>query len=97
MSLRIAIDYDDTFTADPVFWAKFIGKAREFGHLPMIVTCRHNTPETLHHIDEHLEEHGCMVPVFMSSLVAKRPYMEDRGINVDIWIDDKPESVKEGR
>ncbi len=30
--LTIAIDYDDTYTADPVFWDKFIQLAQNHNH-----------------------------------------------------------------
>lgn len=90
----IALDYDDTYTADPDLWDSFIENAVNSGHRVIVVTCRRDTRENR---DE------CRVPDiawndhFFTNLSPKRWYMEDKEISVDIWIDDLPESIKEGR
>jgi hypothetical protein len=97
MSLNIAIDYDDTFTADPAAIAALVNLMKGYGHHVMVVSCRRNTGDNVALIMDSLREHCCMMPIYLTGLGAKRPYMEERGVNVHIWIDDKPESVKEGR
>lgn len=97
MSLNIAIDYDDTFTADPAAIAALANLMRGYGHHVMLVSCRRNTEENVDQIMESLHQHHCMMPIYLTGLGAKRPFMEGHAVNVDIWIDDKPESVKEGR
>lgn len=90
--MRIALDWDDTYTADPDLWEQFIELAKARGHKVVICSCR--TPEW--------EERDPMVTpsntsVFLTSYGPKREYMERMGLPVDVWIDDWPESVKEGR
>jgi hypothetical protein len=84
--MLIAIDYDDTYTADVQLFKRFTAIAQSLGHTVVIVTGRdeergepENTPQE--------------VRVFMTQKAAKRPYMEALGFKVDIWIDDTPESV----
>lgn len=91
MGLTIAIDYDDTYTADPTLWDAFIAHARERGHRVVCVTCRR---ETMDNVEE------CDVPgvlTYFTSMAPKRWHMEQQGIEVDIWIDDHPICVEQGR
>ena len=41
--MLIALDYDETYTADPVLWDRFIGDANDHGHTVWIVTARRDT------------------------------------------------------
>lgn len=82
--MKIALDYDNTYTKDPKLWNYFIDDAQLKDHEVMIVTYR--SPDMK--IDHELE-----IPVFYTSFFAKRKYMEDQGIKIDVWIDDWPESI----
>lgn len=90
----IALDFDDTYTADAVLWHEFIEAAQFNGHRVIMVTCRRDTP---------VNRKICMVEGiakhdhFFTSMSPKRWFMEQQRIEVDVWIDDMPESVKEGR
>lgn len=92
--MLIAIDYDDTYSADPELWDHFISQAEIRGHDVVCVTCRRDT-------EENRKE--CKIPSlvwnahYFTNLASKRWHMEQRGLFVDVWIDDKPETVKEGR
>lgn len=83
--MKIALDYDDTFTKDPLFWETFIGMTLMRGHEVMIVTFR----------DPELKiDHDLGIPVFYTSYKAKRDYMRwVQGIKIDIWIDDSPDTI----
>lgn len=101
-SMKIAIDYDDTFTAAPEFWQEFITKAESCGHHCYIVTCRPDNQENRDDIIGDCDgvSHNTGLPKhrhYFTSLAPKRWYMEGRGIQIDIWIDDMPESVERGR
>lgn len=90
----IALDFDGTYTLAPELWDKFIELCSFRGHQVVMVTCRRDTDENR---DECKIE---LLPTFshyFTGLSPKRWFMEQRGINVDVWIDDLPESVKEGR
>jgi hypothetical protein len=90
----IALDFDDTYTADAKLWEQFISLAESAGHRVVMVTCRRDT-------DENREE--CLIQSlpthahYFTGLSPKRWFMEQRGVKVDIWVDDMPESIKEGR
>lgn len=90
----IALDYDETYTADPELWDHFINQATVLGHSVICVTCRRDTEEN------RLEVKIPSIPKhnhYFTDLSSKRWYMEKREIHVDIWIDDLPETVKDGR
>lgn len=91
-SVVIAIDYDDTYTADPDLWDHFIQKARELGHKVVCVSCRRTGGD-----NHDILKQGPKVPVYFTNMAPKRWYMDRNGISVDIWIDDMPECVTDGR
>lgn len=94
MSKRIAIDFDETYSADPAFFRELVALARKYQHLPCIVSCRRNTPEN-HELIEGIV--GDDLLIVLTDLKPKRAAMEAVGLPVDWWVDDHPESVKEGR
>jgi hypothetical protein len=81
----IALDYDGTYTADPVLWDAFIRNAHLKGHQVHVVTMRHESepvrmgeqPARIHYTDRK----------------AKLPYMAALGLAVQIWIDDRPDFI----
>lgn len=89
----IAIDYDDTYTADPVMWDAVIHEMFIHGHIVYCVTCRRDTPENRERCSIIPDD----VPIFFTGLKPKRTFMEKLGIKIDVWIDDMPESVEHGR
>jgi len=78
-SVKIALDYDNTYTRDPKLWDDFIASVKRRGHDILCVTMRH-------------ERERVEVPceVVYTGRKAKKPYCDDRSINIDIWIDDNP-------
>lgn len=89
--MRIALDYDLTYSIDPAFWQSFAGLAAMAGHDVRIVTFRdarldRTTP---------LIEAEKIVPVIYTGGIAKRWFCEHFGDGFlpDVWIDDRPESV----
>ena len=76
---RVALDYDKTYTVDPVLWDAFIVSAQSRGHEVVCVTMRR--PDQTVTIP---------CPVIYTSRRAKVSHMEALGKTVDIWIDDSP-------
>ena len=72
--MLIALDYDGTYTADPVLWDRFVEHARERGHEVKILTMRYESEP----IDTHLD-------VVYTGRRAKYGV-----IPADIYIDDEP-------
>ena len=90
MSKTIAIDFDDTFTADPEMWGEIIRLMKQRGHDPIMVTARRDTLENNELINVWLDKHKCQMRIYFTGLASKIQFMEKRGIRVDIWIDDDP-------
>ncbi len=88
--ITIAIDYDGTYTADPLLWLDFIQKALDKGHKVVCVTMRWEGESDS--MDPRLKN---LVPVVFTARQAKHPYVKKQGIDVHIWIDDCPHFVYE--
>lgn len=90
--MKIALDYDLTYTLMPGLWDDFITTAQAAGIYVVLITYRDKdhdwTPLMQHLVDE------MRVPVYCTGGVAKRWYSEHFGPgHIDIWIDDKPEAI----
>lgn len=89
--MKIALDYDKTFTLDPSAWLRFVYQFRDAGHEIRIVTIR----------DDRFDRTAALVDieasigVIYTRGVAKRWFCQHfgGGFVPDVWIDDKPESV----
>lgn len=106
VSLTIAIDFDKTFTADPVMWRRFVVLALGSGHRVVMVTGRadrvmHSDPSRHwgNEVRAALAEQRLTVvlPVLFAGDMPKRLAAEQAGYQVDIWIDDDPENIGGGR
>lgn len=83
----IAIDYDETYSADPVLWDAFIKNAIERKHKVICVTMRYDNqfeaPDVLTSI-------GKICKVIFTGRLAKEKFLKKIGLNPDVWIDDRP-------
>jgi hypothetical protein len=79
--VRIALDYDDTFTRDPELWSAFVKMAQTRGHEVMIVTMRDPREPVA-------EDMPC--EVIYTGHKAKKKFLERWDITIDVWIDDSP-------
>jgi FkbM family methyltransferase len=88
--LRIALDWDDTYTRDPAAWAQVVAALTAAGHEVVLVTAREDTERNWK---------LCKIPGvlahrrYFTGHKPKRQWMEARGVSVDIWIDDRPEAI----
>lgn len=88
--MKIGIDFDGTITRDPNMWLALMLTMRDrFRCEVFIVTWRfdHEWP---YHFDM-FTEHG--FKVYFTGRQAKKTYMENAGIWIDIWIDDNPAAI----
>lgn len=83
--MKIALDYDGTYTEDPYLWDIFITKALLRNHEIFFVTFR---PE-----DCPIDYDKGLIDVYYTSAVPKKFYMDHKGIKVDVWIDDNPDLI----
>lgn len=88
--LLIGLDYDNTFTADPVFWEDFIKLAENYGHKVICVSSRRDSRFDREELSAALPS---TVEIFLVSNIQKNDYVKAAGYNVDIWIDDSPEYI----
>lgn len=82
--MKIALDWDDTYSLDPEFWNLFIAMAEMRGHEILIVTMRY---------EQEPVPYPKLNNVYYTSRRAKRPFMANQGIHIDVWIDDRPDFV----
>ena len=85
--MKIALDYDKTYTLDPEFWEDFADLLDNYGHECRIVTARHQ-------VKDNIDHKVPMYEVIYCDGVAKKficHHVADW--NPDIWIDDKPENI----
>lgn len=87
--MRLALDFDATYTLDPDFWDEFIGNAEAVGHKVILATYRHEVHDAHPLID------ALTIPVYFTDGQAKKPFLEKLGIVVDVWIDDRPMTIIE--
>jgi hypothetical protein len=86
--LIFALDYDETFTDEPILWEFFINKAKERGHSVTFVTSRghHNSHDYNDDIFADAKRLGIeVVFCFGEQKISK--------FKADVWIDDCPLSI----
>ncbi len=92
--LLVSLDYDNTYTADPKGMRALIRCLQSSGHKVIIVTMRSRELDWDAEFSFLKSDYG--IETFFADGQPKRKYMEDRGIYVDIWIDDSPEGIVNG-
>jgi hypothetical protein len=90
--MKISIDYDDTYTKDPLLWNWFAQQALDRGHKVYCVSAR-----GAQHMDDPKMTIGQIIGpdnCFGTGLRPKRHFMwHVHGIYIDVWIDDQPEMI----
>lgn len=91
--MTIAIDLDNTWTADPLLWRSFYNTATgPAGYAVIMVTARRDPIAN----DERLRY---MLPLDMPIIYTAGDFKEKHalaaGYKVDIWIDDAPGMIQE--
>jgi hypothetical protein len=87
----VSLDYDNTFTADPVAWRFVVAALNARGHAVICVTARNETP-TNREVLKHELPNG--VQVVFAGEQPKEVAAIKHGYLVDVWIDDRPDRIK---
>ena len=87
--MLLALDFDATYTLDPDYWNKVIELTRESGHEIIMATYRHAVADW----DPIMEKID--LDIHFTDGKAKKPFLEEKGIVVDVWLDDRPLTVVE--
>jgi hypothetical protein len=88
--MLIAIDFDETLTADAALWRMFLEGAAALGHRVVCVTARRDTEDNRATLSEWMESHGIELTTYFTGLGSKVEFMKSRGLDVKIWIEDDP-------
>ena len=93
-AMTISIDFDRTFAADPALWGEFARKAVADGNRVVMVSRR---PEADR--EEVTQTLGDYAESFSEVLLVGTDTLKDdaakaAGIDVDVWVDDSPQTVK---
>lgn len=91
----ISLDFDDTFTADPVAWTQVAELLTDSGHEVICISGRTSSDENRSELRSALP--SCINRICLCGIVSKRYYARTHGIDVDIWIDDSPSRVVSAR
>ena len=89
VSRNIALDYDNTYSADPELWDQIVRLMQSRGWKVFIVTARMDTSQNHLDLDRVPNVNG----KYFTSMTPKVDFMERQGITIDIWIDDDPYMV----
>jgi NADPH:quinone reductase-like Zn-dependent oxidoreductase len=88
--MLFGLDYDGTYTGDPDFFDAFIMLCQAYGHDVVIVTSRPEKGDMAGELKEVIDD---LVPVVFARERWKKDAALEAGYQVDIWIDDMPESI----
>lgn len=85
-STHIAIDWDNTISADQGYFRQLILKLQKEGYSPFVCTLRAPDKENIEEIVAVLEE--AEIPIYLTNGKPKRKYLKKLGLRVHLWIDD---------
>lgn len=83
--MNFALDFDETYTASPLLWDKFIDVAKFHGHIVTFVTFRFEGWG-----NEDIESTAKSLGI---GVVYTNGRQKQHVFDADVWIDDSPETV----
>ena len=89
--MKIAIDFDDTYTRDPSMWNQFILNMIDCGHEVFCVTWRHE--DELSDVEDTIGTIIDSDKIIATGRLAKDEFCRSKDIFIDVWIDDDPCSI----
>lgn len=89
--MRFSLDFDGTYTADPIMWEKWIDMVTSMGHEVYCVSFRpHRRMQKVYDsVGRVIGQERCI----STNGIAKKKYVDSIGLKIDIWIDDTPEML----
>jgi hypothetical protein len=86
--MNISLDYDQTYTRAPAIWDNFITLLKQGGHNVYVVTMRYDKPIEADEVKDALASK--VDGIYFTGRKAKSKFMFERGISIDVWVDDMP-------
>ena len=90
--MNIGLDFDDTFTRDPIGWTAVVNLLASRGHSVFLVTWR-NEEEAIEVTCEMDYWQVSVEGIYATDRKAKETFMFSKGIRIDVWVDDNPRAV----
>lgn len=88
----VCLDYDGTYNLAPEQWDEVI-KVFQTVFKWKVILCTYRHKEKDWHPDfTHLQD-NVKIDCYFSDGRAKKQFLEELGISVDVWIDDKPDVI----
>ncbi len=87
----IAIDYDNTYTADPISFGQIISLLKDAGHTIICITNRQESDSDL--VLNSIGKISGIEKCIFAGNKFKRDAAAEHGYKVNIWIDDMPEMI----
>jgi hypothetical protein len=91
----VSLDFDDTFTADPLAWSSVAQVLTDAGHTVVCISGRDDTEANLSEIRRALPE--CVESIYLCGARSKKAYAERESIPVEVWIDDSPSRIVQAK
>lgn len=88
--LKIALDYDDTFTSDKPMWANIVSFMKSNGCDVRFVTARFESTDKYSNEDILQDSDRLNLPIIFCNGKPKEDVTNRVGFKVNIWIDDHP-------
>jgi hypothetical protein len=87
--MLIALDYDETYTKDPIFWDQVISLATSRGHSVICTTMRYRSEgeEVIRDLSGKVEN------IIFTERNAKQEFVNNCGYMPSVWIDDNPSFI----
>lgn len=82
----VAIDWDNTFSADQGFFISLVDKLKSAGYMPFVCTLRAPDKENIIEIRNILD--AANIAIYLTNGKQKRKFMKSLGVKVHLWIDD---------
>lgn len=89
--MLLALDYDETYTRDPIFWDEVITLANKRGHSVICATMRCTDPWESDEVVAALS--GKVEDIVFTDRKAKFKAVYDAGYMPSVWIDDSPNFI----
>ena len=95
-AMTVSIDFDRTFAADPQMWGEFAKKAVADGNTVVMISRRPESDreEVVSSLGDYAESFSQVLLVGGDTLKADAA--DAAGIKVDVWVDDSPQTIKQG-
>lgn len=90
--MHFNLDYDSTFTGDPILWWNWAYTAHKRDHKIYCISQRTDNEKN------RLELRLALPPIVelhLTSHTAKKQYAADHSIKIDVWIEDNPIAIFE--